>query len=351
MLAFIQISFASTPKEKNFNGKYTKEKTIKREFMVSSSALLKINNSYGNLNITSWNENKTAIEVHIKTNGNNEQKVIDKLNDINIIFDANENLVSAKTIFDENGWSWGWKNNNVNVEVNYVIKLPVNNQVDLSNDYGGIYLNKLNGKAKISCDYGKLEIGELWGSNNELNCDYTTDSHIGIFKDGNINADYSDLTIEKTKNLYLNADYTKTKIEKADKVEYNCDYGSLTVGDVMNFSGNGDYLSLRIDSVYGKVSIRSDYGSIKIRELSVKTEGVEIRSSYTGISMGYHPDFAFNFDISLDYAGLTGKEDLNFTLKDSDYTSHKYQGYYKYQNTGKTIYIRSDYGGVNLTKL
>ena len=51
-------------------GKYTKEKTIKKEYQVNADALLKVNNSYGNLNITSWSENRVLIEVHIKTNGN-----------------------------------------------------------------------------------------------------------------------------------------------------------------------------------------------------------------------------------------------------------------------------------------
>ena len=60
-------------------GKHTREKTIKKEFNVNSDALLKVSNSYGNLNITSWNENRVLIEVHIKTNGNNLDKVQKKI--------------------------------------------------------------------------------------------------------------------------------------------------------------------------------------------------------------------------------------------------------------------------------
>lgn len=71
-LAFSTVAFAN---DTSFDGKHTKEKTIKKEFNVSTNALLKIDNSYGNLNITSWNENRVVIEVHIKTNGNNEDKV------------------------------------------------------------------------------------------------------------------------------------------------------------------------------------------------------------------------------------------------------------------------------------
>ena len=39
---------------------------------------------------------------------------------------------------------------------------------DLTNDYGIIWLNSLEGKANINCDYGVLIIGELFADNNIL---------------------------------------------------------------------------------------------------------------------------------------------------------------------------------------
>ena len=119
-------------------GKYTKEKTVKKEFNVNSGAGLNVNNSYGNIDIVTWTENRTVIEVTIKTNGDNEEKVIERLKEINIELNGNASLVNAETIFNEkkSGWSW-WGSNtksNVSVEVNYSIKLPITNTVDLNND-------------------------------------------------------------------------------------------------------------------------------------------------------------------------------------------------------------------------
>ncbi|MEM0932711.1 MAG: hypothetical protein AAGJ12_09610, partial [Bacteroidota bacterium] len=90
-------------------GKYTKEKTIKKEYQVNSSALLKINNSYGNLNLTSWNEDRVVIEVQIKTNGNNEERVQERLDEIDVDFENSTNLVSARTVFGNRNNNWGWK--------------------------------------------------------------------------------------------------------------------------------------------------------------------------------------------------------------------------------------------------
>ena len=69
-------------------GKHTKEKKIKKEFKVSADSNLKLNNSYGNVDITTWDENRVVIEVIIKTNGNDEDKVEKRLEEINVAFDT-----------------------------------------------------------------------------------------------------------------------------------------------------------------------------------------------------------------------------------------------------------------------
>ena len=73
MLFVPMMVLANNPDK--FKGKHTKEKTITKEFSVNSDALLKINNSYGNLDIVTWNENRIVFEIKIITNGNNEEKV------------------------------------------------------------------------------------------------------------------------------------------------------------------------------------------------------------------------------------------------------------------------------------
>ncbi|WP_342662733.1 hypothetical protein [Gelidibacter mesophilus] len=112
----------------DWNGKHTKEKTIKKEFSVNRDALLKIQNSYGNINIITYSGNTVSIEVNIKTNGNDLDKVEEKLNTINVNFQASSSMVSAKTIFGKSKsgswWNWG-SNNNINMEINYLIKLPI----------------------------------------------------------------------------------------------------------------------------------------------------------------------------------------------------------------------------------
>ena len=333
-------------------GKYTKEKTITKEYNVNSDALLKVNNSYGNLNIISWNEDRILIEVHIKTSGNNEDKVLKKLEDITVDFEATSSMVSAKTIFNKNksSWGWNWGNNNVNMQINYTIKLPVKNSVHLNNDYGNIILDRIDGHAKINCDFGRLEIGELRGRNNYLNFDYTSKSSIGYINSGEIKADYSGFTIEKAGDLKVNADYTNSTIHYMENLQYSCDYGNIEVGEAQNVNGNGDYINVKLGTIHGNVDINADYGSLKIGKMAEDAGNLNISSDYTGIKIGYAPQYHFDFEIRTEYAGVSGKEDFEINISTEKSNNRYYKGYYGSPNSGNAVSISSEYGGISFTK-
>lgn len=236
------------------------------------------------------------------------------------------------------------------MEINYTIKMPVSNSLDLSNDYGSINLNKLEGHAKISCDYGQLIIGDLMADDNLLNFDYTSKSTIAYMKSGKINADYSDFTLDKAERLDLNADYTNSKIIEVNEIYYNCDYGKITIENTGIIDGTGDYISHRIGTVSNSLNINADYGSIKVDRLTSSVKNVIIKSDYTGIKVGYENGLNFDFIIDLRYANLSGEGDLNVQHSESRNSSKKLSGYHGSQNSGNTININSDYGNLTLTK-
>ena len=82
--------------------KISKEKTVKKSFNVSSNATLKVDNSFGNVNIITWDENRIEFNVSIKVSGNNGNKVQERLEGIDIEFSSSSNLVSAITKIEKN---------------------------------------------------------------------------------------------------------------------------------------------------------------------------------------------------------------------------------------------------------
>ncbi len=337
-----------------FNGKHTKEKKITKEFNVNSNSNLSINNSYGNVDITTWDENRVVIEVIIKTNGNDKEEVENKLEEINVEFDQSASGVSAKTRFSKQEKSW-WKNvfggfENVNMEVNYIIRAPEGNHLDINNDYGGIYIDKTAGNAKIRCDYGKIDIGELKGKSNYLNFDYTRNSRIGSVTNAEINADYSDYEIGEADILKVSADYSKSKIGKVSKMEFNCDYGSVEVDKVKVLIGNGDYLTTKVNRVFNSLEVNMDYGSLSIEKIIKGASNIDINTDYAGVKIGYDNEMSFQFDIKTSYGGIRGMDGLEIRKKDQRNSSHSISGYYGSSSSDTKINISTNYGSVNFNK-
>lgn len=338
---------ASAKTDPGLTGKYTKEKTIKKQFNVDADALLKLDNSYGNLHITSWDQNTTTIEVVIQTSSDSEKRAQQKLDQISIQFDASSAMVTAKTIFDNNisGW-WG---SNVSVKVNYTVRVPKNNRLDLSNDYGSIYLDEINGATSISCDYGSMQIGSLNSSHNELSFDYTTDVSIAYINKATIDADYSDFNLQKAGDIKLEADYSNSSFHNIDRLEFSCDYGKVNVENGSTIMGEGDYLSTRIGTVSGDCDINSDYGDIKIKELMPEAGSVTIDGDYTNIVIGYNSGYHFNIIAELGYAELQGNNDIQYQIKREKNTESYYEGYRGSQGKN-TVKLNIEYGGVKINK-
>lgn len=334
-------------------GKYTKEKTITKEFSVNSDALLKVTNSYGAVHMTAWDKNTIAIEVVIKTNGDSESKVVERLKQIDVNFNNTASMVSAMTNFSKNqskSWRKWNKRNKVNVTVNYTIKFPKGNELNVSNDYGEIFLDRAENKVALNCDHGKMKIGKLLAEDNSLNFDHTNNVSIAYMKGGRINADYSSFKIEEAEKIRLNADHTKSSFGVISSIEYNCDYNTLQIEQAYTVKGSGDYLSLRLGIISGSIDLEADYGSIKIAEMTDDAGDIRIESELAGIKIGYQPQYHFSFELNLENASLKGIDDFTTNIKRIESSESYYEGYYGDNTSRNSILINAEYGSIRFIK-
>ena len=110
-LIFPAFMWANTHEKYEKNPfRYEKERVVKKNFKVNADALMKIDNAYGNVSISSWNENRIEMVITIKAEGSDEDRVIEKIEGVDIDFMSSSSMVSAKTIFNNkrSGWSWNW---------------------------------------------------------------------------------------------------------------------------------------------------------------------------------------------------------------------------------------------------
>mgnify|MGYP005991428563 CR=1 FL=1 len=343
---FPLLSFSSTALEK-----HEKTKTITKNYPVNKDATVFIDNRYGNVTVTTWHKNTVNIIVKITVKGNDLESIEDKLKAISINFEANKDLVEARTKIEKvkSNWSWWGKNSNVNYEINYFINMPRTNNADLNNKYGDIELDELEGKANIDCDYGNIEIEKLLNTTNTIDIDYCGNSEINYMNSGTINADYSKLTIDNATTLKTNIDYTTLRIRQVENLTFSSDYGNVTVDDVTHVVGSSDYAGMRFGTVRKNLEIDTDYGGLRIRNLAKGFEKVKIDGSYAGIKIETPGNATFNFVIDLSYASFGYPDEKVKFIKSIKKTTKKhYEGSFGDGTSESQLNIKSSYGSVSI---
>ncbi|MDG1762135.1 MAG: DUF4097 family beta strand repeat-containing protein [Flavobacteriaceae bacterium] len=323
-------------------------KELHKEIDVNPDVVVEIQNQFGDLNISSWDQNKVVIDIIISVKGINQKRVNEKLDEINVDFFLSPERVSARTRIDE-GWGFKWLNSSkLSYQIDYNVKIPKSSSVDLDNNYGTILLNELHGQAKISCDFGKLVLGDLHHENNSLSFDYTSNSTIDFLKGAEIHADYSSFEVLEAGKISLVADYTNSTFNTLDHLEFKNDYGKLNVDRINQLIGRGDFLTLRLGTLYKNLELNQEFGSIRVAHVKPSADSITVDAEYTGINLGIDSEWEFNYKINLEFASLKSKIPLNHTTTREHSIEKTYKGYYKNENSSHNLHIKSEFGSVKL---
>lgn len=326
---------------------FIKTKNIKKTFLVNADAGINVDNSYGNIFVTTWDEDKIELEINIKVSGSNENWVNQRINEIDIDINPLKHLITAKTILGNTNLRT--KGNNNNFEINYVIKIPKKGNVTLRNKYGNIITTDLWSWTDLYCKYGKLTTGKLYSSKNTIQIEYCPNSSIEYLNIGNITARYSGLQVNSLAKIDLISDYTDTTILEADSMLYTSKYGTLNVKKNRSSAGTANYMTLKFGEINGPLKVTAKYCELNVDHLSAKANDVTVIAGYSNIKIGYSSFYDFDFDVNVRYATFKYESDLIFSNKEETNFSKSYQGYFSKKGINN-LSIKSDYGNVLLIK-
>jgi hypothetical protein len=345
LILILLIPFLGFSNGENFF--YSKQKSIKKAYFVNSDAGLNIDNSYGNILVTTWDEDKIELNIVIKVSGDNEKWVNQRLEAIDVNITALKSLVSAKTIFSKSDfYKKGSKNS---IEINYTIKIPKNGSIGLNNKYGDIITGNLFNKSNILCEYGKISLGKLYGTANKIQIEYCPNSNIEYIKNGYIEARYSGLKINEAGKIELDTNYTDLTILEVQNIKYDCNYGKFKFQKVNSLLGSGNYLTINIGEIFNNMTLDANYSKVTIGAISGKANNITIGSGYSDIILGYDTNYAFDFDLSTKYSSIKTDANLQISNKEEKNNAKQIIGFYKKKGQNKLV-VTSNYGSISLAK-
>lgn len=309
-----QIALAEKPE-------IVETKVIKRSFDVTSNADLKISNRYGNVNLTTWDQNKVDFHIEIQVDGKDAQRVKERLNSISINFSSSKSMVAAETIIENIRNS-----NNINIAIHYFVKLPKNNNIHIKNQYGNIDIDNLKGASNIQLQYGNFNANQLQNPVNLWDFQYVTKAKVDFVQSATMDLAYSKMEIGKSELLTVKARYTDVAIGQVHDLVNNLSYGDLNIQSVHAITNSANYSNVKIDILNNSFVSKGNYGSVTIGNVKKGFNKVSILSNYLAVSIGIAPDAGYKLEGNFAYGSMSLPSNIDLTKEIKKGTSAVYEG-------------------------
>ena len=297
-LAFVVFAavpvLAQNDKDKKTKYEFVKTKAVNKTYTVSANDKLKIENSFGTVEVHSWNKNEIKVDVSIEVSSNTEdfaQKLIDG---ISVANNQSGNEVSFKTSINGNNNS---KNQKSSMSVDYSIYMPESNLLKLSNEFGATIIPDMKGTVELTSKFGSLNTGTL-----------------------------------------------------ADVKRINVEFGSTTIESINNGEVHVSYSKATLNKVSGNVKINFDFcGGVKVN-LDNNLTGLELKSSYSTVNLRPAASLSASYVINTSFGSFKNKSGIKFDSDKDDQDGPKFDFKYEGKSGSGTVpvNIKDSFGKIIL---
>lgn len=320
---------------------FAKEKTkeYNQTWAASSIQILEITNKFGEIKVVNNGGSDITIDVVITVNARDEKRANDLLNKINVTFRKSGTMAKATTTISNNFKSQR------EFSIDYVINIPSDKSLRISNKYGNTFVNELTGNGSFDIQYGNFSANKLTGEKMRIAVAYGN-ADIEECEDIQVQVKYSPISFGEVNNLKLESKYSDITIEKGKNIEVQSKYDKLNFEEVKSVTASIKYSHLLIDDLAKSLKIETGYGGVKVGQVAADFEFISITNSYGQISLGLG-NADYSIDASCNYCGILYPEDEFTGNKTKDNNTRTINGKVGSGNGGKVI-IRSKYGDIKL---
>ena len=142
-----------------------RQRLINKSYDVTADDKLQIENSFGNVVISTWDDAKISVDIEISAKASTDERAQDIMNKIKVEDSRNGHTISFKTQVDD--IHNNDKNKNRNREndrsfyIDYVIHMPSSNRLSIENSFGKTEVPAFKGLVTLTSKFGSLSTGRL----------------------------------------------------------------------------------------------------------------------------------------------------------------------------------------------
>lgn len=302
--SFVLLAFALVPLLGTAgNGEnIEKKRTISKSYNVGPDDRLSIENSFGNIVITTWDKNEIQVDVEVGVRASSEEKAQEMMNVINVKDNQGGHDISFKTDIGQMSGKDNWNKNEDTRKfyVDYKIIMPSKNSIRVENSFGKINIPDFEGSASLTSKFGELTTGRL-----------------------------------------PNATLVHVEFGKAD-------IGQLNNADVvLKFNGNS-----QVAGISGNSKVDVQFCSRVDITVDNTVSALSLVQSYSTINLRVSGNLSAQFDVHTNFGSFNNKTEFDITEddKDDDLSGPKFDKSYegKAGSGNAKIKIKSSFGSVRL---
>ncbi|MCK9423700.1 MAG: DUF4097 family beta strand repeat-containing protein [Bacteroidales bacterium] len=319
-------------------------KVIKKEFPITSDGQLTISNRFGKVLCTNWEKNAISFDITITVTAADQEEAGRMFKRISVDFTDSPAQITAITSIQE-----GRPRGHGSFSVDYTVNMPVTINLDLTNKFGDIFVNEVQGKAKINLGYGNLEAKKLTNSDNMLDIRFSK-ANINWVKGAVLILKYSEMELDYAGSLRLDSKFSNMDANKIIALNVNFEGGKLNMENSSAVDSKSKFSDLEIQRIEKSLNLDIQYGSCEVHEMPPDFTLVNIRNKYGNVSIGLGEQAKYNLEADLKFCDLDYPTDkAKFSFRSTSPTEKSFKGIIGGTDnpTGK-VTVHSEFGNVSL---
>ncbi len=327
-------------------GQQEKKKYVEKNYKVSATTKLEIENKFGDVEINSWDKNEFDIKIEITGKGRSDERAQRILDAIEI--DITES--SAEIVFETEIGNLKNKNEE-GFEINYTVYMPDSNPLEVKNSFGDVTMGNRDNDLDINVSYGSMKVGDVKGD-AKIKVSFGSGS-IAQINDGEATIKYSNFEIDKANILDFTQGFSDIEIGEVADLEIESKYGKVEIEKAGKVDADAHFSGFEIEELTGSLELDCSYlGDFRIERLAKTFTLVDIDGKFGSYEIGLESGLNADINAEFSFADLKYSSDVdatfNYRVKESNRST--YRGKIGQGDSNKIIRVDSSYGNLRLKR-
>ena len=279
---------------------YTDRQKIVRSFPANAETRLDLTNKYGTVHVVPWKKDSVHIEIDLFIKSSSTSKLEKLKRSVDFEFTDTKYYIIARTDFGGRGGSFFSDLKEIipsknQVKIDYTVHVPSSMNITISNKYGDIYIDDMNGSVSVNLSNGDIKANRLKGESNiSLNFG---NGIINELNNAKLNIAYADIEIQKVKQLNIESKSSKIRIHEAGILKTISRRDKFAVSSVDNLSGESWFSDIWLYRLNDEINYNPKYGALKVDSISKGFSLINVNSENADLRMVFNRQASYQLEV------------------------------------------------------